>query len=109
MSTVGLAWAAGMVAGLGVLLLLVAVLPDPPPDLAAALTRLDGPHRDSPAGEGWVARAGRWLALHTPSTGALGVPVADLRLLESRKQAGLADVIAQRTLLSLAVNARRKG
>jgi DNA polymerase-3 subunit delta len=30
-------------------------------------------------------------------------------LLESRKQAGLADVIAQRTLLSLAVNARRKG
>jgi DNA polymerase-3 subunit delta len=29
-------------------------------------------------------------------------------LLESRKQAGLADVIAQRTLLSLAVNARRK-
>src|SRR5262249_11347776 len=30
-------------------------------------------------------------------------------LLESRKQAGLAEVIAQRTLLSLAVNARRKG
>jgi DNA polymerase-3 subunit delta len=30
-------------------------------------------------------------------------------LLESRKQAGLADVIAQRTLLSLAVNVRRKG
>jgi DNA polymerase-3 subunit delta len=30
-------------------------------------------------------------------------------LLDSRKQSGLADVIAQRTLLSLAVNARRKG
>jgi DNA polymerase-3 subunit delta len=28
--------------------------------------------------------------------------------LEARKQAGMADIIAQRTLLALAVNARRK-
>ena len=82
MSTVGLAWAAGMVAGLGVLLLLVAALPDPPPELAAALARLSGPRRDPVGGwEDWAGRVGRWLARHTPSSGVLGVPAADLRLL----------------------------
>ena len=64
-----------------------AVRPFQPQGRGRGSARDRGPRRGSSA---------RWRSLPTP-------------LLESRKQAGLADVIAQRTLLSLAVNARRKG
>jgi len=70
-----------MLVGLGLVLLLLAALPDPPPDLAAALARLD-PRRQPPGGrEGWTVRAARLLSRHVPGAGELSVPVADLRLL----------------------------
>jgi hypothetical protein len=80
------ALAVGGLAGLGVALLGAGLLPAGPPDLRAALARLDAP----PAAAGltgpgrggavpWWERVGAWVSARTPA--ALGAPAADLRLL----------------------------
>jgi hypothetical protein len=96
----GWALAAGAVAAVGVVLLAVGLLPAGPPDLTAALARLDTPpardtaaeHDRPPASRTtpavaspvtrWWERAGAWAVHHTPPRGPLGAPGADLRLLD---------------------------
>jgi pilus assembly protein TadC len=81
------ALAVGGLAGVGVALLAAGLLPAGPPDLRAALARLDTPPAltDHPAagagrpGGGWWARLGAWLAARTPAP--LAAPATDLRLL----------------------------
>jgi pilus assembly protein TadC len=84
-----------MVIGVGVLLLAVGLLPPAPPDLRAALARLDtaptGVYDTTPTwngeasagGEGarWWQRSGTWVAARTPVAGPFAAPAADLRLL----------------------------
>jgi hypothetical protein len=81
------ALAVGGVAGLGVALLAAGLLPAGPPDLHAALARLDAPPvaATDPTGAGrggavsWWERVGAWVVARTPA--ALAVPATDLRLL----------------------------
>lgn len=96
MGLTGWAVIAGMVVGLGVLLLAAGLLPPAPPDLRAALFRLDtaptgASAYDStptwngqPPGRGdgarWWERAGAWAAARTPAAGLFAAPAADLRL-----------------------------
>lgn len=93
------ALAAGGLAGLGLVFLAAGLLPAGPPQLSAALARLDTPLRVEPdvapagpeqsgerSGErsrfaGWSAAVGGWVAAHTPVAGPLSAPAADLRLL----------------------------
>jgi len=89
------ALAAGALVGLGLVLLAAGLLPAGPPELTAALARLDTPVRAqldlAPAGPQrpvdrsrvarWSAAAGGWVAGHTPTVGPLSAPAADLRLL----------------------------
>ena len=89
------ALAAGGLVGLGLVLLAAGLLPAGPPELKAALARLDtplraeldlalaGPERAvqrSRVGR-WSALVGGWVAGHTPAAGPLSAPAADLRLL----------------------------
>ncbi len=89
------ALAAGAVIGLGLALLAAALLPAGPPDLRAALARLDvSPARldwpPPPGGEipptgSRLARSrgriGAWVSRRTPPTGPFSAPAPDLRLL----------------------------
>lgn len=110
MGLTGQALAVGAVVGLGLVLLAAALLPAGPPDLQAALARLDAPlalepalppghnvppgtgspSADSRRAEqsrwlqrwvGWWLRLGRWVGDRTPPAGPLAAPAADLRLL----------------------------
>lgn len=90
---------AGGLVGLGLVLLAAGLLPAGPPELTAALARLDTPLRAqlelAPVGPErpgqrsrvgrWAAtvggRVGGWVAGHTPTAGPLSAPAADLRLL----------------------------
>ena len=86
---------AGMVIGVGVLLLAVGLLPPAPPDLRAALARLDtaptgaydttstwnGKASAGDEGARWWHGSGTWVAARTPQAGPLAAPAADLRLL----------------------------
>lgn len=93
------ALAVGAVVGLGLVLMAAGLLPAGPPDLRAALARLDAPLQVEPdllrpehqptagasmRGRWWVSwwvGVGRWVARHSPPTGPLSAPAADLRLL----------------------------
>lgn len=99
MGLTGQAVAAGTVFGLGLVLLATALLPAGPPDLQAALARLDAPLTtdvawplppgrtagSDPAGQSrWERswrRIGRWVGERTPRAGPLAAPAADLLLL----------------------------
>ena len=96
MGLTGQALAAGGAVGLGLVLLAAAILPAGPPQLEAALTRLDAPlraqldlssaDRAGPVHRArfarWSAAAGGWVARRTPAGGPMSAPAADLRLLE---------------------------
>jgi hypothetical protein len=99
----GWALLSGATAAAGVLLLAVGLLPAGPPDLAAALARLDTHPTPSDAKPGRrglgavITRVGEWLARHTPQAGPLAAPATDLRLLDldpARFQAARASLAA---------------
>jgi len=89
MGLTGWALLSGATAAAGLLLLVVGLLPAGPPDLAAALARLDTTTLVSSAQQaggrgltGLVRAVGGWLAEHSPPAGPLAAPAADLRLLD---------------------------
>ena len=121
MGLTGQALAAGAVVGLGLVLLAAALLPAGPPDLSAALARLDAPlttdaawplppGRTAPLSAElsrwarWWLRTGRWVGARTPSAGPLAAPEADLRLL-GIAPAGFAAVRAAAVVAGLATPA----
>ena len=88
MGLTGWALLAGATAAAGLLLLAAGLLPAGPPDLAAALARLDttsastAGHRTGRRLTGLARLVGGWLAGHRPQAGPLAPPAADLRLLD---------------------------
>jgi Type II secretion system (T2SS), protein F len=104
MGLTGWALLSGATAAAGLVLLAVGLLPAGPPDLAAALARLDTRPPPASAMQGGgrgvprlVRAVGGWLAGHTPQAGPLAAPAADLRLMDldpARFQAVRAGVAA---------------
>jgi len=88
MGLTGWALLSGATGAAGLLLLAVGLLPAGPPELAAALARLDttsastAEDRTGRPLTGLVRLVGGWLAEHGPQAGPLAAPAADLRLLD---------------------------